>query len=107
MYELCLAVWTMAVLGQYFVRLIAHEMTTMRTNIVALESPIQFLSLLGHFRRVSVSLDEKDYGHHDGKTIEQEIPMALATCGNAQGNGCHRDDSGCRTKRVELTLCYL
>lgn len=60
MYELCLAVWTMGVLGQYFVRLIAHEMPAMRTNIVTLEGAVQFLTFLGHLRRISVCLNEKD-----------------------------------------------
>lgn len=79
MYELCPAVWAMTVLSQDIIRLVAQEMTTMRTNIVALELTIELLASLWHFGGVLICLNEKDKGNDDSQTIEQQIPEAASS----------------------------
>ena len=66
LYELFLAVWATATLGQYIIGLITHEMAAMRADVIMLECLIQFLPFLWQLRRVYVSLDEECQRYNDG-----------------------------------------
>ena len=57
MYELCFAIWTMAVLSQKLVWLTTHRMFAFWAYIITLELASQFETFLGYFRRVYISFE--------------------------------------------------
>ena len=66
MYELHTAVWTLRVLGQNVIGLIAQETTAMGADIISLKLMIEFLSYLGNLGGIPICLYKEYNRGNDG-----------------------------------------